>query len=142
MITHETLTTAYTNKTQNHTQKTHKHNKCIHNHLNQTPISPTEDDSINGGASKCHLLKIPYIRTFHISLFVILNELSRKERDSFMKKNTFSSINSIIFFFFRLNLEMESAPRNVQVRPLSSSMMMITWEPPETPNGQVTVSIL
>lgn len=36
---------------------------------------------------------------------------------------------------------MESAPRNVQVRPLSSSMMMITWEPPETPNGQVTVSI-
>ncbi|XP_055296000.1 tyrosine-protein phosphatase Lar isoform X7 [Sitodiplosis mosellana] len=34
--------------------------------------------------------------------------------------------------------EMESAPRNVQVRPLSSSMMMITWEPPETPNGQVT----
>lgn len=37
-------------------------------------------------------------------------------------------------------LEMESAPRNVQVRPLSSSTMVITWEPPETPNGQVTVS--
>lgn len=36
---------------------------------------------------------------------------------------------------------MESAPKNVQVRPLSSSMMMITWEPPETPNGQVTVRI-
>lgn len=36
--------------------------------------------------------------------------------------------------------EMESAPRNVQVRPLSSSTMIITWEPPETPNGQVTVS--
>lgn len=35
---------------------------------------------------------------------------------------------------------MESAPRNVQVRPLSATMMMITWEPPETPNGQVTVS--
>lgn len=35
---------------------------------------------------------------------------------------------------------MESAPRNVQVRPLSSSTMVITWEPPETPNGQVTVS--
>ncbi|XP_055908700.1 tyrosine-protein phosphatase Lar isoform X6 [Eupeodes corollae] len=34
--------------------------------------------------------------------------------------------------------EMESAPRNVQVRPLSSSTMVITWEPPETPNGQVT----
>uniref|UniRef100_A0A1B0A8A1 Fibronectin type-III domain-containing protein n=1 Tax=Glossina pallidipes TaxID=7398 RepID=A0A1B0A8A1_GLOPL len=33
---------------------------------------------------------------------------------------------------------MESAPRNVQVRPLSSSTMVITWEPPETPNGQVT----
>lgn len=37
-------------------------------------------------------------------------------------------------------LEMESAPRNIQVRPLSSSTMVITWEPPETPNGQVTVS--
>lgn len=36
---------------------------------------------------------------------------------------------------------MESAPRNVQVRPLSATMMMITWEPPETPNGQVTVSV-
>lgn len=36
--------------------------------------------------------------------------------------------------------EMESAPRNVQVRPLSSSTMVITWEPPETPNGQLTVS--
>lgn len=35
---------------------------------------------------------------------------------------------------------MDSAPKNVQVRPLSSSTMVITWEPPETPNGQVTVS--
>ncbi|XP_055547044.1 tyrosine-protein phosphatase Lar isoform X2 [Wyeomyia smithii] len=34
--------------------------------------------------------------------------------------------------------EMESAPRSIQVRPLSSSTMVITWEPPETPNGQVT----
>uniref|UniRef100_A0A182Q6R7 Fibronectin type-III domain-containing protein n=1 Tax=Anopheles farauti TaxID=69004 RepID=A0A182Q6R7_9DIPT len=34
--------------------------------------------------------------------------------------------------------EMESAPRNVEVKPLSSSTMLITWEPPETPNGQVT----
>lgn len=34
---------------------------------------------------------------------------------------------------------MESAPRNIEVRPLSSSTMVITWEPPETPNGQVTV---
>jgi len=39
-----------------------------------------------------------------------------------------------------LPAEMESAPRNVQVRTLSSSTMVITWEPPETPNGQVTVS--
>uniref|UniRef100_A0A1B6E7X3 protein-tyrosine-phosphatase n=1 Tax=Clastoptera arizonana TaxID=38151 RepID=A0A1B6E7X3_9HEMI len=31
-----------------------------------------------------------------------------------------------------------SAPRNVQVRPLSSSTMVIQWEEPETPNGQVT----
>lgn len=32
-----------------------------------------------------------------------------------------------------------SAPRNVQVRPLSSSTMVIQWDEPETPNGQVTV---
>lgn len=31
-----------------------------------------------------------------------------------------------------------SAPKNVQVRPLSSSTMVIQWEEPETPNGQVT----
>ncbi|XP_045536160.1 tyrosine-protein phosphatase Lar isoform X2 [Papilio machaon] len=31
-----------------------------------------------------------------------------------------------------------SAPRNVQVRPLSSSTMVIQWEEPETPNGQLT----
>ncbi|XP_044016557.1 tyrosine-protein phosphatase Lar isoform X5 [Aphidius gifuensis] len=31
-----------------------------------------------------------------------------------------------------------SAPRNLQVRPLSSSTMIIQWEEPETPNGQVT----
>lgn len=33
-----------------------------------------------------------------------------------------------------------SAPRNVQVRPLSSSTMVIQWDEPETPNGQVTVT--
>ncbi|XP_057663136.1 tyrosine-protein phosphatase Lar isoform X3 [Diorhabda carinulata] len=31
-----------------------------------------------------------------------------------------------------------TAPRNVQVRPLSSSTMVIQWDEPETPNGQVT----
>ncbi|XP_043282785.1 tyrosine-protein phosphatase Lar isoform X3 [Venturia canescens] len=31
-----------------------------------------------------------------------------------------------------------SAPRQVQVRPLSSSTMVIQWDEPETPNGQVT----
>ncbi|XP_026486951.1 tyrosine-protein phosphatase Lar isoform X5 [Vanessa tameamea] len=31
-----------------------------------------------------------------------------------------------------------SAPKNVQVRPLSSSTMVIQWDEPETPNGQVT----
>lgn len=45
-----------------------------------------------------------------------------------------------ISLFLSSVAEMESAPRNVQVRPLSSSTMVITWEPPETPNGQVTVS--
>jgi hypothetical protein len=34
-----------------------------------------------------------------------------------------------------------SVPKNVQVRPLSSSTMVIQWEEPETPNGQITVSI-
>jgi receptor-type tyrosine-protein phosphatase F len=33
-----------------------------------------------------------------------------------------------------------SSPRNVQVRPLSSSTMVIQWDEPETANGQVTVS--
>ncbi|XP_063915400.1 tyrosine-protein phosphatase Lar isoform X8 [Zophobas morio] len=31
-----------------------------------------------------------------------------------------------------------SSPRNVQVRPLSSSTMVIQWDEPETANGQVT----
>ncbi|BET03182.1 phosphatase [Nesidiocoris tenuis] len=31
-----------------------------------------------------------------------------------------------------------TAPRNVQVRPLSSSTMVIQWDEPETPNGQIT----
>ncbi|XP_049808964.1 tyrosine-protein phosphatase Lar [Schistocerca nitens] len=31
-----------------------------------------------------------------------------------------------------------TAPRNVQVRPLSSSTVVIQWDEPETPNGQVT----
>lgn len=33
-----------------------------------------------------------------------------------------------------------SAPKNVQVRPLSSTTMVIQWEEPDTPNGQVIVS--
>lgn len=36
-------------------------------------------------------------------------------------------------------LEPGTAPRKVQVRPLSSSTMVIQWDEPETPNGQVTV---
>ncbi|KAM3960723.1 tyrosine-protein phosphatase Lar-like [Aphomia sociella] len=31
-----------------------------------------------------------------------------------------------------------SAPKNVLVRPLSSSTMVIQWDEPETPNGQIT----
>ncbi|CAG9761325.1 unnamed protein product [Ceutorhynchus assimilis] len=31
-----------------------------------------------------------------------------------------------------------TAPRNIQVRPLSSSTIVIQWDEPETPNGQVT----
>ncbi|ODN02995.1 Tyrosine-protein phosphatase Lar [Orchesella cincta] len=32
----------------------------------------------------------------------------------------------------------KSAPRNVNARPLSSSQMLVTWEEPESPNGQIT----
>ncbi|KAL1129262.1 hypothetical protein AAG570_013791 [Ranatra chinensis] len=39
------------------------------------------------------------------------------------------------FFYFT---EPGTAPRNVQARPLSSSTMVIQWDEPETPNGQVT----
>lgn len=43
--------------------------------------------------------------------------------------------------FFCLSFaEPGSAPRNIQVRLLSSSTMVIQWEEPETPNGQVIVS--
>jgi len=38
-------------------------------------------------------------------------------------------------------LEPGTAPRKVQVRPLSSSTMVIQWDEPETPNGQVTVGV-
>lgn len=44
--------------------------------------------------------------------------------------------NRPIFF-----LEPGTAPRKVQVRPLSSSTMVIQWDEPETPNGQVTVGV-
>jgi receptor-type tyrosine-protein phosphatase F len=40
---------------------------------------------------------------------------------------------------FSIFVEMESAPRNIEVRPLSSSTMVVTWLPPETPNGQINV---
>ncbi|UXI17727.1 RING finger protein 11 [Sarcoptes scabiei] len=33
---------------------------------------------------------------------------------------------------------MGSYPRNVQARPLSSTTIVVQWEPPEEPNGQVT----
>ena len=38
-----------------------------------------------------------------------------------------------------LTQEPGSAPRNVQARPLSSSTVVIQWDPPKEPNGQVTV---
>ena len=34
-----------------------------------------------------------------------------------------------------------SSPKNVQVRPLSSTTMLIQWEEPDVPNGQVIVSL-
>lgn len=47
----------------------------------------------------------------------------------------------MIIQFFSI-LEPGTAPRNVQVRPLSSSTMVIQWDEPETPNGQVLVSLI
>ena len=58
----------------------------------------------------------------------------------------------VFYFLFRLKwimtllnvltrlVEPGSAPKNVQVRPLSSTTMVIQWEEPDTPNGQVIVS--
>ncbi|KAK9700492.1 EPTP domain [Popillia japonica] len=53
-----------------------------------------------------------------------------------------SSVNSIIYkyvdkYFIPFQTP-GTAPRNVQVRPLSSSTMVIQWDEPDTPNGQVT----
>lgn len=45
----------------------------------------------------------------------------------------------ILYLYVYLILEPGTAPRNVQVRPLSSSTMVIQWDEPETPNGQVMV---
>lgn len=42
--------------------------------------------------------------------------------------------------FDACRLEPGTAPKNVQVRPLSSTTMLIQWEEPDTPNGQVIVS--
>ena len=46
------------------------------------------------------------------------------------------------YFLFLKNNLLEigpgSAPRNVQVRPLSSSTMVIQWDEPEEQNGVVT----
>lgn len=50
---------------------------------------------------------------------------------SFVQTTTYSII-----------LEPGTAPRNVEVRPLSSSTMVIQWHEPETPNGQVTVRMI
>lgn len=43
--------------------------------------------------------------------------------------------------FCHLFLEPGTAPKNVQVRPLSSTTMLIQWEEPDMPNGQVIVSL-
>ena len=45
-----------------------------------------------------------------------------------------------LLFMYVCFPEPGSAPRNVQVRPLSSSTMVIQWDEPEAQNGLVTVS--
>ena len=48
-------------------------------------------------------------------------------------------LNGFFITFFCEFLEPKSAPRNVNARPLSSSQMLVNWDEPETPNGQITV---
>ena len=43
--------------------------------------------------------------------------------------------------YLLLLTEPGSAPRNVQVRPLSSSTMVIQWDEPNAQNGLVTVRL-
>lgn len=46
-------------------------------------------------------------------------------------------MNYLFIYFFDLT-EIGSYPRNVQARPLSSTTIVVQWEAPEEPNGQVT----
>ena len=48
----------------------------------------------------------------------------------------------VLFLVLKIKTEPGTAPKNVQVRPLSSTTMLIQWEEPDTPNGQVIVSVL
>ena len=48
----------------------------------------------------------------------------------------------LVLYFFQLFLEPGSAPRNVRVRPLSSTTMVIQWDEPSAENGLVTVILL
>ncbi|RWS18298.1 tyrosine-protein phosphatase Lar-like protein, partial [Leptotrombidium deliense] len=56
----------------------------------------------------------------------------------------FASNNQLVTFIILLSLnsisceESKTSPRNVQARPLSSSTIVIQWDPPEEPNGEVT----
>ena len=47
----------------------------------------------------------------------------------------------VLFLVLKIKTEPGTAPKNVQVRPLSSTTMLIQWEEPDTPNGQVIVSV-
>lgn len=66
-----------------------------------------------------------------------LTKKYKNNRLMWVEKVTKCRITDLQLFIF--SVEPGSAPRNVQVRPLSSSTMVIQWDEPETPNGQVTV---
>ncbi|XP_065348128.1 tyrosine-protein phosphatase Lar-like isoform X4 [Cloeon dipterum] len=67
---------------------------------------------------------------FHVSA---INNIGRGPASIAVTANTGETVDSL-----QGNAKGGSVPKNVQVRPLSSSTMVIQWEEPESPNAQIT----
>ena len=78
-----------------------------------------------------------FILVLCANIYYFLDLNFRSLFNFFLFRNADPAFNNFVIFF----TEPGTAPRNVQVRPLSSSTMVIQWDEPETPNGQVTVSL-